>query len=91
MNIVTPIKGNTYTVTGREVCLCGNVWYYLAEIPREYIGPTRCLDCSRVLCPISSWYYRHFVPISSDDLGVTQEEVNRLYQPGPRVPIKEKT
>lgn len=86
---VRVITGNVYCVIREVKCLtCGQIYFGLVEFPWDCgeQDEAACGKCSHYPMPPSEyymWYSDRFEPI--DDLGVTEEEVRRLYSPSPFV------
>lgn len=73
------VKGRVYERFGDIAC-CPRNDNPLYLIDRGRQGRIRCNFCfKRVQCPAGP--KRNFMPLTGDDLGVTMEEVSKLYQP----------
>jgi len=91
MAFPTPKLGGVYTYKGRFDCPCGVSWYDLAEVPSPFADERCwCAKCGREVDRDCSWLTKNFVPFKPEQLGITEQEVRNLYQPGPKAPIKEK-
>ena len=91
------VVGKIYTYVGSHTCDCEKKLTFVAEEPLSpralrWAFSGRCIVCSgkRPRIPYKIFRSSRFIPWNPDALGITIEEVNQLYQPGPRVPIKEK-